>query len=100
MQTFRLRHYRVRLRRSRRLRRSSAPADESTYIESRANWTTGPSRPEGDRPKRASRCLACSEQVEQPLACLGSLRCLACREDNAPLDPTLVAEWQAEGANF
>ena len=100
MDTSKLRHYWVRLRRSQRLRRSSAPADESTYIESSANWTTAPGTPEGDRPTRRSRCLACSEPVEQPLAFLGSLRCLACREDNAPLDPTLVAEWQAEGATF
>jgi len=52
------------------------------------------------RPKQPTRCLACNELAEQPLAFLGSLRCLACREDNAPLDPTLVAEWQAEGATF
>jgi len=74
-------------------------ADESAYIESMANRTTAPGTPEGDRPKQPTRCLACNEPVEQPLALLGSLRYLDCREDNAPLDPTLVAEWQAEGAN-
>jgi len=57
-------------------------------------------RPEGNRPKRSLRCLACNEPVEQRLSFLGSLPCLACREANAPLDPRLVAEWQMEGANF
>jgi len=51
-------------------------------------------------PFRPFRCLACNEPIEEPLALLGSLRCLACREANAPLDPTLVAEWQAKGAEF
>jgi hypothetical protein len=100
MHTFRLRHYRVRLRRSQRLGRSSAPADESAHIESMANWAMAAGTPEGGRPKQSLRCLACREPVEQPLAFLGSLRCLACREDNAPLDPALVAEWQVEGANL
>ena len=100
MHTFRLRHYRVRLRRSQRLGRSTTPADESAHIESMANRAMAAGTLEGDRPTQPLRCLACREPVEQPLAFLGSLRCLACREDNAPLDPTLVAEWQAEGANF
>jgi hypothetical protein len=65
-----------------------------------ASSTTGSDTPEGDHPERPLRCLACGKPVEQPLSSVGSLRCLACREADAPLDPTLAAEWQAKGANF
>jgi hypothetical protein len=39
--------------------------------------------------ERHLRCLACNGAVEHSLMILGSLRCLACRETNAPLDPAL-----------
>jgi hypothetical protein len=39
--------------------------------------------------ERHLRCLACNGPVEKPLSVLGSLRCLACREANAPLDAAL-----------
>ena len=74
-------------------------AEERLYTENVANWTT-PNAPERERPGRSFRCLACNEPIEEPLALLGSLRCLGCREANALLDPTLVAEWQAKGAEF
>jgi hypothetical protein len=31
---------------------------------------------------------------------VGSLRCLDCRDANAPLDPELVEQWQDGGAHF
>jgi hypothetical protein len=79
--------------------RSSAAAEEHLYTMSMANWATTDAS-QRERPRRPLRCRACNEPIEEPLALLGSLRCLACREANAPLDPTLVAEWQAEGAEF
>jgi hypothetical protein len=44
--------------------------------------------------ERHLRCLACNGPVEQSLSALGSLRCLACREADAPLDPALFMETQ------
>jgi hypothetical protein len=35
-------------------------------------------------------CLSCGGELAPPLARLGSLRCHACRELDAPLDPRLV----------
>jgi hypothetical protein len=35
-------------------------------------------------------CLSCGGDLAPPLARLGSLRCHACRELDAPLDPRLV----------
>jgi hypothetical protein len=42
--------------------------------------------------ERHLRCLACNGAVEKSLVALGSLRCLSCREVNAPLDPALLSE--------
>jgi hypothetical protein len=42
--------------------------------------------------ERHLRCLACNGPVEKSLMVLGSLRCLACRDVDAPLDPTLFDE--------
>jgi len=42
--------------------------------------------------ERHLRCLACNGPVEKSLMSLGSLRCLGCREVNAPLDPALFTE--------
>ena len=38
----------------------------------------------------APRCFACGEPLDRPLVNAGSLRCLDCREANAPLDPRLA----------
>ena len=75
------------------------PRKNASTSKNVADWTT-PDAPERERPGRPLRCLTCNEPIEEPLALLGSLRCLACREANTPLDPTLVAEWQARGAKF
>jgi hypothetical protein len=48
--------------------------------------------------ERHLRCLACNGPVEKSLIVLGSLRCLACRDANAPLDAKLFAELEASGA--
>ena len=37
------------------------------------------------------RCLACGRGLDEPLAAVGSLRCLDCRAANAPLNQRLVA---------
>ena len=42
--------------------------------------------------ERHLRCLACNGPVERSLSVLGSLRCLTCREVDAPLDPALFDE--------
>ena len=42
--------------------------------------------------ERHLRCLACTVPVEKSLMVLGSLRCLGCRDVNAPLDPALFSE--------
>ena len=46
------------------------------------------------------RCLACGKRLETPLSGVGSLRCLDCRDRNAPLDPELVTLWQKRGSHF
>jgi hypothetical protein len=48
----------------------------------------------------APHCLACGAPLQSGLVYGGSLRCLECRESNVPLDPLLVAAWQANGAAF
>ena len=35
-------------------------------------------------------CLACGDEIEVPLAQLGSLRCQECRDDQRALDPALI----------
>jgi hypothetical protein len=47
--------------------------------------------------QRHLRCLACNGPVEKSLMVLGSLRCLACRDVDAPLDPALFDEMLPEG---
>ena len=47
--------------------------------------------------ERHLRCLACNGPVEKSLMVLGSLRCLACRDVDAPLDPALFDEMLPEG---
>jgi hypothetical protein len=36
-------------------------------------------------------CLACGQELSEPLAAAGSLRCQDCRDADAPLDPALCA---------
>jgi hypothetical protein len=55
-----------------------------------AKWIAAPPTSELARIERHLRCLACNGPVEKPLAALGSLRCRACRESDAPLDAALV----------
>jgi len=50
--------------------------------------------------ERHLRCLACNGPVEKSLMALGSLRCLGCREVNAPLDPALFSEALANGTSI
>ena len=45
-------------------------------------------------------CLACGALIEKGLTFVGSLRCVACRDDDAPLQPMLVELWNSEGARF
>jgi hypothetical protein len=62
------------------------------------DWIAAPDPAEHARSKRRLRCLACDAQVEKSLSALGSLRCLACREANAPLDPRLLPARRAKRA--
>jgi hypothetical protein len=64
-----------------------------------AKWSAAPPTPELARIERHLRCLACNGPVEKSLAGLGSLRCLACRESDAPLDAALVDEHPGLGPN-
>jgi hypothetical protein len=63
-----------------------------------ANWTAALQPAERASIERHLRCLACNGPVEKSLSVLGSLRCLSCREVNAPLDASLF-EPQAHDAN-
>jgi len=56
-----------------------------------ANWPAAPRTPDLERIERHLRCLAWNGAVEKSLAGLGSLRCLTCRETDAPLDPALFS---------
>jgi hypothetical protein len=56
-----------------------------------AKWSVAPHASNLERIERYLRCLACNGPVEKSLAALGSLRCLSCRETDAPLDPTLFS---------
>jgi hypothetical protein len=53
-----------------------------------ASWDAGA---DVDRKLVALRCLACGRGLDEPLAAVGSLRCLDCRAVNAPLNEHLVA---------
>lgn len=53
-----------------------------------AAWTAAKREP--DR-ATVRFCLACGKPLEPTLQLLGSLRCLDCRDTQAPLDPVLVA---------
>ena len=57
-----------------------------------AKWFAAPNPPDVARLERHLRCLACNGSVEKSLAGLGSLRCLACRETDAPLDAALLED--------
>jgi len=62
-----------------------------------ANWTAASRAPNRPDIQRHLRCLACNGPVEKSLIALGSLRCLACRDANAPLDARLFSELEASG---
>jgi hypothetical protein len=62
-----------------------------------ADWTAASRATELAQLERHLRCLACNGPVEKSLMALGSLRCLACREVNAPLDPALFSEQHSNG---
>jgi hypothetical protein len=53
-----------------------------------ASWDAGV---DAGRKPVALRCLACGRGLDEPLAAVGSLRCLDCRAANAPLNEHLVA---------
>jgi len=57
-----------------------------------ADWTAASRATELASLERHLRCLACNGPVEKSLMVLGSLRCLACRDVDAPLDPALFSE--------
>ena len=61
---------------------------------------SGEERHEEDQTRRIVVCLACGILLQEPLAYLGSLRCMDCRAAAATLDPQLVEEWQAGGAHL
>jgi hypothetical protein len=42
-----------------------------------------------DMNARCRSCLACGEELPEPLLLAGSLRCQDCRDANEPLDPEL-----------
>jgi hypothetical protein len=45
-------------------------------------------------------CLACGALIERGLTFVGSLRCVECRDNAAPLQPSLVDLWHTVGAPF
>jgi hypothetical protein len=53
-----------------------------------ASWDSGV---DVGRKLVALRCLACGRGLDEPLAIVGSLRCLDCRAANAALNEHLVA---------
>jgi len=57
-----------------------------------ADWTAASRATRLALLERHLRCLACNGPVERSLIVLGSLRCLACRDINAPLAPALFNE--------
>jgi hypothetical protein len=61
-----------------------------------ADWTAASRATKLALLERHLRCLACNGPVEKSLMVLGSLRCLACRDVDAPLDPALFDEMLPE----
>jgi hypothetical protein len=53
-----------------------------------ASWDSGV---DVGRKPVALRCLACGRGLDEPLAVVGSLRCLDCRAANAALNQRFVA---------
>jgi hypothetical protein len=53
-----------------------------------ASWDSGV---DVGRKPAALRCLACGRGLDEPLAVVGSLRCLDCRAANAALNERFVA---------
>ena len=68
-----------------------AAGSRFAYPETMANWYGGELTPPAlALLSRDLRCLACGRALDDPLRLVGSLRCLACREANEPIDPALV----------
>lgn len=63
-------------------------------MENVADWSAAFRTTELTHFERHLRCLSCNGPVETSLSVLGSLRCLTCRESNAPLDAQLFADSQ------
>ena len=61
-----------------------------------ADWTAASRATKLASLERHLRCLACNGPVERSLMVLGSLRCLACRDVDAPLDPALFDQLAAQ----
>ena len=61
-----------------------------------ADWTAASRATKLASLEHHLRCLACNGPVERSLMVLGSLRCLTCREVDAPLDPALFDEMLPE----
>ena len=68
-------------------------------MENVADWSAAFRTKELTRVERQLRCLSCNGPVEKSLSVLGSLRCLSCRETNAPLDAQLFNESHTNGAD-
>jgi hypothetical protein len=62
-------------------------------MENVADWSAAFRTTELTRLERQLRCLSCNGPVEKSLSVLGSLRCLSCRETNAPLDARLFESY-------
>lgn len=61
------------------------------YAQRVANWYDAEFTPPTlAQLERELRCLACGGALDEPLRLVGSLRCLECREANAPIDPAFV----------
>ena len=65
-----------------------------------STWSSLEQQHDDDRIPQKLQCLACGKPLQAPLSSAGSLRCLDCRDANAPLDAALVREWHASGARF
>ena len=70
---------------------ASALPSKAAYEEKVASWGLDEER----APIPFGTCLACGAKLEESLRFTASLRCAECRDEEAPLDPRLVAAWQS-----
>jgi hypothetical protein len=47
---------------------------------------------------KTGSCLACGDELPEPLLLAGSLRCQDCRDADVPLDPDLCARAEQDEA--